>query len=48
MVPYCSAPSHRPLGDSGLWDAEFVAVHSCEGSGGVSPRFPGYLWRTEV
>src|SRR6267378_6618764 len=26
---------------------DFVAVHSCEGSGGVSPLFP-YLWRIVV
>jgi hypothetical protein len=26
--------------DSGFSVADFVAVHSCEGSGGITPRFP--------
>ena len=33
-----SAPSH-PLGQW-LFVADFVAVYSCEGSGGFAPRFP--------
>ena len=33
-----SAPSH-PLGQW-LFVADFVAVHSCEGSGGFAPLFP--------
>jgi hypothetical protein len=26
--------------DSGFFVADFVAVHSCEGSGGIAPLFP--------
>ena len=33
-----SAPSH-PVGQW-LFVADFVAVHSCEGSGGLTPLFP--------
>jgi len=33
-----SAPSH-PVGQW-LVIADFVAIHSCEGSGGVAPLFP--------
>ena len=33
-----SAPSH-PVGQW-LFIADFVAVHSCEGSGGIAPLFP--------
>jgi hypothetical protein len=29
-----------PSGDSGLPIADFVAVYSCEGSGGIAPHFP--------
>src|SRR5260370_25801269 len=34
-----SAPS-GPIGDSGFSVADFVAVYSCEGSGGFTPHFP--------
>jgi hypothetical protein len=34
-----SAPSH-PMWDGGFSIADFVAVHSCEGSGGIAPLFP--------
>jgi hypothetical protein len=45
-----SAPSH-PLWDSGSGAADFVAVYSCEGSGGFAPLFPytsGASWLAET
>ena len=46
-----SAPSH-PMGQW-LFVADFVAVHSCEGSGGFAPLFPftsnaSWLSKTEM
>src|SRR5882724_3173725 len=42
-----SRPEYSPtlrafpsIWNSGLFIADFVAVHSCEGSGGVAPLFP--------
>src|SRR6267378_3929179 len=49
-----SRPKYLPTlrafpSDVGQWllAADFVAVHSCEGSGGIAPLFP-YLWRIVV
>lgn len=34
------AAQERPITHSGRFGKRFVAAHSCEGSGGIAPRFP--------
>ena len=50
LLTYGFEPTFRafpPRLSSGVV-ADFVAVHSCEGSGGVSPRFPRTLGASVV